>query len=390
MGRHYERTHPWISFALDLRSLDHLTWMRLGEAVSKCEHIEGVPLRPAIAEDLNEIFLTKGVHATTQIEGNTLSEEQVRRRVRHDLPLPPSQEYLGREVDNIVEACNGVVEEVRSRVPLEITPDRITRFNALVLRDLPLNEGVRPGTTRQDSVLVGSDYRGAPAEDCEYLLDRLCRWLTEMRSAADDRMRKPVAILSAIMAHLYLAWIHPFGDGNGRTARLMEFQILVQSGIPLPSAHLLSDFYNQTRSEYYRQLALSSREPYRVERFIGYALEGFVDGLRSQIDRIRAQQMDVTWENYVHSAFHDRKTAAAHRQRLLALSLPPNTLTPLADIPTLTPLLAAEYAGSTRKMVTRDVNTLWRMKLAIGNGATGVLPLTQRIEAFRPLTADPT
>jgi Fic family protein len=42
----------------------------------------------------------------------------------------------------------------------------------------------------------------------------------------------PYAILKAILAHLCLAWIHPFGDGNGRTARLVEFQILIFPGCP--------------------------------------------------------------------------------------------------------------------------------------------------------------
>ncbi len=38
-----------------------------------------------------------------------------------------------------------------------------------------------------------------------------------------------------------MAWIHPFGDGNGRTARLLEFLILARCGmVPLPAAHLLS------------------------------------------------------------------------------------------------------------------------------------------------------
>lgn len=55
------------------------------------------------------------------------------------------------------------------------------------------------------------------------------------------------AIFKAVVAHLYLAWIHPVGDGNGRTARLVEFQILLSSGVPSPAAHLLSNHYNQTR-----------------------------------------------------------------------------------------------------------------------------------------------
>jgi hypothetical protein len=67
------------------------------------------------------------------------------------------------------------------------------------------------------------------------------------------------AILKAMVAHLYLAWTHPFGDGNGRTARLIEFHILLSAGVPSPAAHLFSNHYNQTRAEYYRQLDRASK-----------------------------------------------------------------------------------------------------------------------------------
>ena len=50
------------------------------------------------------------------------------------------------------------------------------------------------------------------------------------------------AILKAIFAHLYLVWIHPFGDGNGRTARLLEFHILTAASLPYPVTHLLSNY----------------------------------------------------------------------------------------------------------------------------------------------------
>lgn len=222
------------------------------------------PLQPQVAEHLNEIYVSKSAHATTQIEGNTLSEEEVRRRVRRELELPPSQEYLGQEIDNVVAAYNLIIGDVEAKRPLPLTTSRVKEFNRLVLRDLPREEDVDPGEIRKNSVLVGNAYRGAPAEDCEYLLGRLCEWLEELRLTAPAQLRRPIAVLSAIVAHVYLAWIHPFGDGNGRTARLIEFQLLVQAGVPTVAAHTLSDFYNRTRTAYYRTLAKTSRPPYRV------------------------------------------------------------------------------------------------------------------------------
>ena len=106
--RSYEQSHPWISFQLDLRKINYKLWLALGEAQSKCEHIAGVPLRPSTAQKLHQVYLAKGVHATTAIEGNTLSEKEVLDILEGRLKLPPSKEYLKQEVDNIIKACNEI------------------------------------------------------------------------------------------------------------------------------------------------------------------------------------------------------------------------------------------------------------------------------------------
>jgi Fic family protein len=391
MPRRYLETHPWITFQLDLTELDRMTWLLPGEAISKCDHIAGVPLQPEVAALLNMVYLTKGIHATTQIEGNTLSEEQVGRRINKELELPSSQEYLGQEIDNILEAYNTVDDDVTEGRQLEITPERVEWFNEIVLKDLPLGEGVVPGKIRDSSVLIGSVYRGAPAEDCEYLLERLCQELNHWRNTVPAEWRKATAIVLAIMAHLYLAWIHPFGDGNGRTARLIEYQLLVQAGAPTLTAHVLSDFYNRTRTEYYQQLARTSQSPYPIGGFLGYALNGFVDGLREQIGQIREQQMRVTWINYVHDRFHDRNTKSAARQRSLVLDLPADTPTLVSQIPELSRRLAVAYATKTSKTISRDVNRLVELRLIARRGVgmrARIMPRVEIIRAFLPVRAD--
>ena len=93
------------------------------------------------------------------------------------------------------------------------------RFNELILKGTQLREGVVPGKIRTESVVVGN-YRAAPAEDCEYLLDRLVAWLNgPIFVSSDPEIQFALILAKAVYAHLYIAWIHPFGDGNGRTAR---------------------------------------------------------------------------------------------------------------------------------------------------------------------------
>jgi len=194
------------------------------------------------------IYLAKGVHATTAIEGNTLTEEQVRALAEDRLQLPPSQQYLKQEVENVIGECNSLKEQVFEKRDLPLTRETIEAFNHSVLDRLDVDEDVIPGKIRRYSVGVAR-YRGAPAEDCAYLVDRLCEWMGGEVFDPPEGMRIVYAIIKAVLVHLYLAWIHPFVDGNGRTARLVEFQILITSGVPAPCAQLLSNHYNLTRDE---------------------------------------------------------------------------------------------------------------------------------------------
>jgi cell filamentation protein, protein adenylyltransferase len=381
--RQYERTHPWLAFTFDPGRLSHLDWMRLGEALSKCDHIAGVPLLPAVAADLHEIYLAKGIHATTQIEGNTLTEDEARRRIAGDLPLPESQEYLGIEIDNILAVCQEIYADLAAGAVRPLDAAQVKAFNASVLADLALADDVVPGETRTHSVVVNG-YRGAPAEDCDYLLERLCTWLAGLCDCLPPELHRPMRIIRAVLAHLYLAWIHPFGDGNGRTARLMEFQLLLEAGLPTPACHLLSNYYNRTRSRYYAVLAQTSRPPYPVEVFVAYAVQGFVEELREQLATIRYQQLLVAWVNYVHEQFDGAPTPARRRQRDLVLSLPFDRPTPTARIARLTPDLAVQYATKQHKTVVRDVNELLRMNL-VERTASGVRPLIEQLAAFLPL-----
>lgn len=381
MEREYESSHPWITFRFDPNKLSAIDWVHVGEALSKCDHIAGTPLTPATRDRLHRVYLAKGVAATTQIEGNSLSEEQVERRIEGDLKLPESQEYLGQEVDNIIEACERILRDLADGSDMSVTPGRVNYFNEIVLKGLPPEEGVVPGKTRV-SVVVGNVYRGAPARDVDYLLGRLSEWLDEL-GAVDEPWRRPMRLIRAILAHLYLAWIHPYGNGNGRTARLVEFQLLLGAGLPTPACHLLSNYYNKTRQRYYETLRKTSQPPYTVEAFVAYALRGFVEELREQLVDIRGQQIAVAWINFIHEVLPGG-SVATRRQRELMLTLAPNVFTPTADIRRLTVGLAEQYLNKGQKTISRDVNTLVNLGL-LQRGRTGVRPRTELILAFLPL-----
>ena len=360
----YLRTHPWLTFRLDLQEADHNFWMLLAEAYAKSQFIVDMPLLPDVAEWLHGLTLVRGVLATTAIEGNTLTEQEVADRLEGKLELPPSREYLGKEVDNIAEACNLINSRLHEGASRDLSPKDIRELNRIVLKDLPLNDDVLPGELRKHRAVVGR-YLAAPPEDLDYLLNRLCNFLNKFLDES-GRYRAAYCILKSIVAHLYLAWIHPFGDGNGRTARLVEFQILSSSGYPTTAAHLLSNHYNKTRTEYYRQLDRASKSSGNIIPFLEYAIEGFRDGLDEQLEVIRDQQLEVHWINYVYNQFSSRHKERDRRIRRLVLDLT-DRKAPIerGKVRGISPRVSEYYLGKSERTIQRDLSELKEMGLIL-------------------------
>jgi Fic family protein len=377
---------PWIKFKVDLAQMAPDFWMLLGEARSKCDHLANVPMPPSYAQEMHVINLSKGAHATTAIEGNTLSEEQVVDIIRRGRPAG-SPDYQVREVENVAAAYNGVLGQIEAGAVPRLTPELIAQFNREVLAGLDLSEEIEPGVVRKHSVAVGP-YRGPDWDQCEELLAEMCDWLNGPAFAGDGFMRTPVAIIKASLAHLYLAWIHPFGDGNGRTARLCEFLVLVTSGVPTSAAHLISNHCNRTRDEYYRQLQYASESGGDVARFLKYCAAGFVDGLTEQLGSIYDRQFRLTWQEYVRSQVTGRDLDMRERRGLIAEALLFREPTSKRDIPRLTPRLAEIYAISGPKTLTRDLNELLSLGLLL-EVETGYLANGEVLRSLLPLTVPP-
>lgn len=362
-AKNINKTHPWINFEVDLRKFPSTLWMLLGEAQSKIQHIAGIALHPDDAQQLYQVALIKGVQATTAIEGNTLTEEEIQQIVETDKPLPRSKSYMEIEVKNVVDACNMCINNVILEGVSSLNEETIKQYNNLVLQNLPnLDDHIEPGRYRRVPVGVAK-YKAPDPEHCDHLMKRLVSELLNQDTfkiwqERHDDYRIATAIVQAVIAHLYLAWIHPFGDGNGRTARLMEMHILYRAGVSDAAGHLLSNHYNQTRQEYYRQLQLASNARTPVH-FLEYAVQGLVDGLTQHIEHIKRCQMQTMWRDYVYRKI-DTKTPAAHRRAKLLVALGnewPNGFK-AKEVRYLTTQLAEAYAGKTLRTTTRDLNTL--------------------------------
>ncbi len=379
--------YPWINFTANLKALSYQAWIQLGECFSKCEHISRIPLKPSISAEMHKVYLAKGVLATTAIEGNTLTEEQVRLLIEKKLELPRSKEYLGQEIDNILQLCNEIINNVANGRQSLITIEEICRYNTVILNKVPLQDYVIPGKFRTYPVGVGS-YKAVDHNDVPELMNSLCDWLNSLDFQIKELPAIINSIIKAIIAHLYIAWIHPFGDGNGRTARILEFAILSSSGVPSPAAQLLSNHYNATRNEYYIQLDMASKKN-DISGFLTYAIQGFRDGLVDQLRYIFYQVLDISWENFVHDTFREHKHTeeTAKRRRTLAIDLfqqpEPVAIDKLISI---SPKTVELYQNRSHMTLLRDVKDLMRLDL-IEKTDKGYKTKREKMLAFLPARA---
>jgi len=365
MSKELQREYPHLMFRrhweLSSGSL-HL----LGQCEAYVKAINNTPILPHHYSQLMNVALMKGAQATTAIEGNTLSDEEVK-KVMDKQKLPPSKEYQAIEVGNILTAFNELLSEiVNTNVDHYISIDLLQRFHKMVGQNLGEHFTAIPGQLRNSDVVVGR-YRCPDYRDVPILLERLCQWLrNEFKYGQTDESFSEV-VIQAIVTHIYIEWIHPFGDGNGRTGRLVEFYILLRGGNPDISSHILSNYYNLTRTAYYRQIEKAT-ESRSLSEFIEYALLGFRDGLVQTLDIIQKSQFQNTWQKLIYDRFDAIRQGSREdvfrRQRTLALEIPFDIEFTISQVSNLSIPLAKQYAGVvSEKTIQRDVEKLMELEL---------------------------
>jgi Fic family protein len=357
----------------------------LGQCYAYINSMLNIPIRPDYHQQLLVVSLNKGALATTAIEGNTLTEKDLT-QIQDGRDIGPSRKYQQQEVENILTAFNIILKElIRNKKPEIVSPELIRRFNEMVGKNIGEAFGGKPGHFRRRNVVVGTVYRPPSFEMVKELVEKLCGWLMKhfhcMRRVHTSGMypetntlpKQPLvdyaqeqnfseAVLEAIIAHVYIAWIHPFMDGNGRTARLLEFYLLMRAGVPSIASHILSNHYNDTRTIYYRQLQRAT-ETGDLTEFIQYALEGFRDGLEHTILVIHKDQTELTWNNYVHDVTEKMQDEGKNRKtmqriRQLAYYIPADRFLGLDEIAILNPKIAGEYLGLNPITLRRDLDLL--------------------------------
>lgn len=232
-------------------------------------------------------------HHSTEIEGNHLNMEQVEALyAKKKIDAPDRDIY---EVKNYLNALKYIEKVVAEHKP--ITKKVILKIHKLVTYKTlsPQHSGAyRSGPIYVVRRRLGMPqeimYTGPDAKQVPKLMADFVKWLQE----SEKKEISPVLV--AGIAHLEIAAIHPFNDGNGRTARALATLILYQRGYDFRRLFALEDYYNTKRQDYYQ--AINVGENYEKRRTdITSWLEYFIKGFKNEIYNVKDKILSLSTHN---------------------------------------------------------------------------------------------
>ncbi len=225
---------------------------------------------PALQKDTR----TRNVHASTAIEGNPLTLEQVR-ALEEGRELAASDQRSQREVLNYFAGLRYIEKNANKKT---IRHNDVFALHRL-LADGVMDQG-QAGRYRTMAVRVG-DYVPPPPSDVSGLMFELLEWWGRESSHLSP-------VLSSAILHYRFEAIHPFADGNGRTGRALSLWELYRRGFDTHHIFSVDEYYWEDRPRYYAALTAVRREGEDLSGWLVYCAEGLQQTLERVWLRVQA------------------------------------------------------------------------------------------------------
>lgn len=227
-------------------------------------------------------------HHTTHIEGTHLSLDQSEKLISGEKMLGVNSEDV-KELLNYKKAFDFVADYVFSQGP--ISEGLIREIHRRLVEDVRGNTA-EPGQYRAIQNYVANSitkeiiYTPPAPYDVPFMMMELVEWLQ------NEQTIPPV--LAAGIAQFQLVHIHPFVDGNGRTARLLSTLCLYRSGYDFKKLFTISEYYDRNRQDYYQALQSVRNNNLDMTSWLEY----FCKALETQMHEIQfkgsqAMKLDV-------------------------------------------------------------------------------------------------
>jgi Fic family protein len=254
---------------------------KINKALVEIERVRGfldaVKLKDDWFADMQKKALILESHHSTHIEGTALSLEQAKsllegkkvKGVNRDdekelLNYKKAMDFLSKYLGKDEPVSEGIVRELHRILVKGVRGENADPGNYRKIQNYVVN-------SRTSEVV----YTPPAPLDVPHLMREFTEWINKVEDISP--------ILVAGIAQFQLVHIHPFIDGNGRTARLLSTLILYKTGYDFKRLFTISEYYDKDRPAYYQAIQSVRKNNMHMTAWLEY----FVDGLRSQMKEIQ-------------------------------------------------------------------------------------------------------
>lgn len=299
----YEIPRNWIQF--DSRALAEA----YVEAKASILSLQTVPYQRRWVEALQDIEFKREVAGTSRIEGAEFTEQEL------DLAF---QETPNQLITRSQKQAHAVVKAYRWLAGLPqgqpITAELISSIHRTIVTGAD-DDHCPPGQLRKENqnVQFGMPrHRGAEGgKECESAF-------RQFSEAIQREYQDHAPIIQALAAHYHLAAMHPFLDGNGRTARALEALMLQRAGLRDTCFIAMSNYYYEEKNAYLAALAEVRQSGHDLTPFLIFGLKGITLQSKRVLAQIQRHISKVLYRDLMYELFgrlkSKRKRFIAERQ----------------------------------------------------------------------------
>ncbi len=282
------------------------------------EVIMNAPLVPAWEAKFRKEAMERTVHHGTRIEGNPLSEEEVR-------DVLDGSEVIARDRDiqeilnyrNVLKFLDQIAAQIGGGTGYAVTIETILEIHRLTTEKI-LPEDIA-GSFRLRQVVVKNSrtnqisYTPPPAVEVPYLVEDLVNFINS------DESKEVHPVIKAGIIHYELARIHPFTDGNGRVARAVATLVMFLDGYDIRKFFSLEEYFDENPMDYYLTLQAVSNQLVldTHERVLTPWLEYFVEGVAIELNRVKEKVQRISVDARIKDAMGGEQLMLNERQMLI-------------------------------------------------------------------------
>ena len=330
----------------------------LVQAIVLNETVVDLPILPELSSQLEPDIMYSSISGTAMIEGNPIKQEDVK-KIANGEDIETYTKKDKQEIKNLISAYNLLSGIEPSDKPFILTEDLIKNIHKIITSNIP-DESNIPGQYRNGLVYVGDKAHGGKytppkiLDDIKNLMTEFILWINSRKILDLD------PFLRAALTHYHFCLIHPFWDGNGRTARLIEAILLQSSNIKFVPKEL-SNYYYRNVDHYYMAFSKSIKLKKDVTPFIKFMLTASVESLKSIKNSIISFIRKFSLRDLYHFE-KNRKTINKRQFGLLSLLLDNQINFTLNDLLKKTPF-SILYDKVSTQTARRDIKKLTDMNL---------------------------